>query len=105
MNSSKNYNIDLSLFKINDIILLFNNFYIKNKSNKLKILDKSRIKVKNSMYNICGEVVGILGSGNYNIIISKDYPLYNLDKFDYCQVNNSLLKKVDIDIWKKILSK
>ena len=32
LNSSKNYNIDLSIFKINDQILLFNNFICINKN-------------------------------------------------------------------------
>ena len=56
------------------------------------------------MYNICGVVVTALGSGFYNIIISKDYDLYDLKKYDFCQVNNSPIKKIDINVWKKILS-
>ena len=45
LNSSNNYYTDISLFNINDYILLFNNFkskYIKNK--KSYILEKSNIK-------------------------------------------------------------
>ena len=50
----------------------FQLLYIKN----LMIFEKSKIKIKNSMYNICGVVVSVIGSGIYNILISKDYPLY-----------------------------
>ena len=57
------------------------------------------------MYTICGVVVNIIGPGIYNIIISKDYKLYNLKKYDYCQVSNNLKKKINLDIWKSILSK
>ena len=57
------------------------------------------------MYNICGVVVSVIGSGIYNILISKDYTLYKIKKFDYCQVDNSLIKKVDIEIWKNIYNK
>ena len=55
------------------------------------------------MYNICGVVVSVIGLGIYNILISKEYPLYKIKKFDYCQVDNSLIKKVDIEIWKTFI--
>jgi hypothetical protein len=82
---------------------------MNNKTNIFKrLLLQVYINIKNKelcMYNICGVAVTIIGSGFYNIIISKDYEIYNLKKYDYCQVNNSIIKKVDNTIWKSILSK
>ena len=53
INSSKNYDINLSLFKKNDYVLLFNNFHIKATTKKnIKILEKSKVKTKKVLYNI-----------------------------------------------------
>ena len=45
INSSKNYDINLSLFEKNDYVLLFNKFHLKALRNKnIKILEKSKVK-------------------------------------------------------------
>ena len=83
VNSQKNYEVDVNLLKINDTALIFNNIdinYVK-KSNTFA-LEKSRIKRKNALFNICGTIVGIEGKGNYRIIIEKKYPEFKLEKFN-----------------------
>jgi len=57
------------------------------------------------MYNICWVVVSVIGSGMWDILISKDYLLYKTKKFDNLQIDNSLIKIVDNEIWKNIYNK
>ncbi len=57
------------------------------------------------MFNICAVIKDILRSGVYNIIIVKKYEMYQLDKLECVQVNGVLLKKVNYNLWKKILDK
>ena len=74
INSSKNYNVDVSLLKPNDTVLIFNNIHINYvKKSNIFILEKSRIKKKNALYNICGTIINNEGKGNYKIIIEKNY--------------------------------
>lgn len=65
MCSSKNYyNDEYFVFNINDPILLFNNFESTyNKKNNIFILEKSKIKKKKVLYNICGTVTKIYNNG------------------------------------------
>ena len=57
------------------------------------------------MYNICWVVVSVIGSGMWDILISKDYLLYKTKKFDILQIDNSLIKIVDNEIWENIYNK
>ena len=75
---------------------------IRNRN--IKILEKSKVKTKNVLYNICGIIKDVVGSGIYLMAISKDYKLYSLNKYDCCEVKNILIKKVEYDIWNNILS-
>ena len=106
INSQKNFDVDINLLNINDTVLIFNNIdinYIK-KSN-IFILDKSRIKRKNALFNICGTIIGYEGKGNYKIIIEKNYPDFKLEKYNTCIANCNILKKIDYNLWYKILNK
>ena len=44
---------------------------------------------------MCGIVKEIIRSGYYRIIIRKEYKNYNLSKYDVCEVNIILIKRVD----------
>ena len=93
------------MFKKNDYVLLFNNFHLKGLRNKnIKILEKSKVKIKNVLYNICGIIKEFVGSGIYLMVVAKDYKLYNLNKYDCCEVKNILIKKVDYEIWNDVLT-
>ena len=78
INSSKNYSIDISFININDYVLVFNNFkskFIKNKN--CYILEKSNIKKKHSLYDICEkhslyDICGVIignDKGDYSVLI------------------------------------
>jgi len=69
------------------------------------MLEKSKIKKKQVLYDICGIIIKDAGGGNYEILIAKNYKKYDLYKFDICIANAILLKKIDIDIWNNILNK
>ena len=104
INSNKNYNSGESMFKKYDYLLLFNNFeksYIKKKN--LYLLTKSKIKKRNVLYNICATLIDN-DNGQYIIMIEKKYKDYNLNKNDLCLVDVSLIKKLDYDIWIKLLN-
>ena len=92
------------MFKKYDYLLLFNNFeksYIKKKN--LYLLTKSKIKKRNVLYNICATLIDN-DNGQYIIMIEKKYKDYNLNKNDLCLVDVSLIKKLDYDIWIKLLN-
>ena len=55
------------------------------------------------LYNICGIIKEVVGSGIYLMVVAKDYKLYNLNKYDCCEVKNILIKKVDYEIWNDVL--
>ena len=42
---------------------------------------------------------------NYLIEINKDYPIYELKKGEQYYVNYKLIKKCNLESWKKILNK
>ena len=85
LNSSKNYKTDNIVFNKYDYVLIFNNFdfnYIKKRN--ITYLEKSKIKRKNSLYNICGTIIDIHENSEYSILIEKDYKDYKLYKNDIC---------------------
>ena len=105
INNSKNYSIHISLFNINDYVLVFNNFkskFIKNKN--CYILEKSNIKKKHSLYDICDVIIGN-DKGDYSVLIQKDYPINCLKKKDICITKYNLIKKVEYKVWIRILKK
>ena len=58
INSFKNYKSELIELKENDNIVIFNNFdKIYRKKDKLYILEKSKIKKKNCLFDICGTII------------------------------------------------
>ena len=106
INSFKNIKRELLDLKENDCILIFNNFdYTYVKKENIIYLSKLHVKTKNVLFDICGTVLSILSNNAFKILIEKDYPQYNLKKFDCCVVNCCLIKKVDLYIWLKILNK
>jgi len=105
LKSSKNYYSTEYIFKKNDNILLYNNFESKyNKKDKHFILEKTRMKNKNVLYNICATIINDNLNGIYPIIIEKDYEFYNLNKNDICLVKSNMIKKVEYKVWLKILN-
>ena len=50
LNCSKNFDINKSIFKVNDTVLLFNNFSFKNKTKNIKNIRK--IKSKNEEFYV-----------------------------------------------------
>ena len=106
VNAQKNYEVDVNLLKINDTVLIFNNIEINYvKKSDTFFLEKSRIKRKNALYNICGTIIGIETKANYRIIIEKNYPEFKLEKYNICIANMNILKKIDYNLWHKILNK
>jgi len=88
-----------------DPVLVFNNFekdYLKKK-NLIK-LEKSKIKKKKSLYNICAIIVKKINLAQYEILIERDYIDYDLNKFDICLANYYIMKTVDYNVWFKILN-
>ena len=76
---------------------------IKKKSDKgKKYLIKNKIKKNKSFFKICATICNYLENGLYEIIIEKNYKLYNLNKYDICVVKNDLLKKIQEDVWDNI---
>ena len=55
------------------------------------------------MFNICGIIIKILKAGIYDVMISKDYTEYNLNKNDICRLSSELFKVVSVSVWEKIL--
>ena len=56
-------------------------------------MERSKIKKKNVLYNICGSILSYKNDGNYCVLIEKDYDNYNLKKNDMCIFPNNLIKK------------
>ena len=105
INYSKNINKECSAIKEYDTILVFNNF-ISNYNHKknLNYLERNRIKKKNVLFNICATVNKCFHNYNYEIIIEKDYPCYDLVKGSKRVVPINLIKKVSYETWIKILN-
>ena len=59
--------------------------------------------LKKNNNKICCSICKNLENGLYDIIIEKDYKLYNLEKYDICNLSSSLLKNVQEDVWESIL--
>ena len=105
INASKNYKVDNFHYNKYDYILLFNNFSISYvKKQNLYILKKEKIKKKNCLFNICASILSNEENGLYKILIEKDYDEFKLYKNYICLVDGNLIKKVNYDIWIKILS-
>ena len=71
------------------VILLIN----LSKKHYHKILEKSKIKKKNVLFNICGSIIDNKGDGIYTLLIEKDYANFHLNKNDICLVHYLLIKK------------
>ena len=80
----------------------FEKDYLKKK-NLIK-LEKSKIKKKKSLYNICATIVKKINLDQYEILIEKDYIDHDLYKFDICLANYNIMKKVNYNVWFKILN-
>ena len=103
INSSKNYNGYNEFIIKNDYVLLYNNFTYKNiKKKNVKILEKSKVKNKNVLYNICVSVLDNNGDGTFRILIEKGYEKYGLSKNDICPIHFVLFKKLNYEQWKFI---
>ena len=70
--------------------------YLKKK-NLIK-LEKSKIKKKKSLYNICATILKKISLDQYEILIERDYIDYDLNKFDMCLINYNIIKKVDNNV-------
>jgi len=106
LNTSKNYRGDINIFSNNEQVLIYNNFSLKRiiKNNKV-YLKKSKIKRKNVLFNICGSIIKWLKNGFYEVLIEKDYLIYELYKNDICICSVDMMKACDLNIWYKILNK
>ena len=104
MNSFKYIHSRSTNFVLYEKVLLFNNFIIENKNEtkKIKRLSKNKVKKPKTLFNICASICKIYNNGFYDIIIEKSYIIYNLDKYDICQVNSVLLKKISEFMWDEI---
>ena len=67
-------------------------------------MEKSKLKKKNSLFNICGTIIEANNNGENIVLIKKTYKDYNLDINDLCIVKNNLIKKVDYNVWLSILN-
>ena len=90
----KNYNSELIDIKKNDNVLIFNNFTCKYvKKENLYYLNKSIIKKKGVLYNICGTVINVESNYLFKVVVEKDYKQYDLFKSDVCLIPSVKLKK------------
>ena len=80
LKSFKNYYSIEALFNINDPVLVFNNFEKSYNKKKVSLLSKSKLKKKNSLYNIYATVVNIIRCDEYEILIESYYIDYVLKK-------------------------
>ena len=89
LNSFKYINSRHNNFSLFEKVLLFNNFIVDNKScyNAKKRLVKNKVKKSKSLFNICASISKIYENGIYDIIIEKNYKIYNLNKYDICVVD------------------
>lgn len=104
LNSFKHLNSDNTKFSNLEKVLLFTNFVIdkiKSTKNK-KYLVRNKVKKKNSFFKICASICENYNNGFYNIIIEKDYKIYDLEQYEICYVSSDLLKKVEENIWDEI---
>ena len=103
--SFKNVGIELNNFIENEKILLNPKFLFKKKYNNKSpgTLIFNRIKHKKIYSKIVSTVVKKSGS-NYLIEINKDYPIYDLKKGEQYYVNYKLIKKCNLESWKKIFN-
>ena len=61
------------------------------------------MKKNKSFYKICATIINNNLNGLLEIIIEKEYKIYNLRRYDICVVESFLLKKVDEEIRHNIL--
>ena len=86
--------------ELDDKVLINKNILIKkNKKNNLVVTEKNKVKLKNQIYNILGEVVRIHNPGIYDILINKNYEDYNLKVNDICRISSDLFKVIFKEIW------
>ena len=85
-------------------LIICNNIILKKKKKKIIMVEKNKVKKNNGIFNICGEIIGILSSGLYDILISADYKEFDLQKNDICRISNELFKVVSFSNWVKILN-
>ena len=78
---------------LDDKILISYNIKIKeNKSLKLKIIEKNKVKKENIINIILGEIIKIHGAETYDVLISKDYIDFNLKKMIFVELQAIYLK-------------
>ena len=66
-------------------------------------MKKNKVKTERTLFNICRIIIKILKAGIYDVMISKDYAEYNLNKNDICRLSSELFKVVSVSVWEKIL--
>ena len=66
------------------------------------ILLEIKLKKNKSFFKIYATICNYIENGIYEIIVEKNFKLYNLNKYDICIVGNDLLKKIEEDIWDNI---
>ena len=64
---------------------------------------KNKVKNKTNFLKICVQIIDYLDGGNYLVKIKGNYNCYNLKNNEIYCVNNTLLKKCDVDIWNNYL--
>ena len=67
-------------------------------------MNKSIIKKKGLLYNICETVINVECNYLFKVVVQKEYKQYNLFKNNICVILNVLLKIVDFNTWYKILN-
>ena len=89
------------IFKINILVFEYNDIY-KGYIKKIKFENEENNLQKPIFFVKYSEINQI---GHFDLVIKKDYNIYNLKKFDICFVNSNLLIKVDENIWEKLYNK
>ena len=91
-------------YELDDKVLISSNILTKkNKKDGFILIEKNKVKTERALFNICGIIIKILKAGIYDVMISKDYTEYNLNKNDICRLSSELFKVVSVSVWEKIL--
>ena len=94
LESQKSSNIYRNTYKLNEKVLINNNFYLKNNTIK-------RRNRKYGNWDINGVIRKIYSFNSYKIEITKNYENI-LKKGESYYINCTMLKKVDENVWKII---
>ena len=70
--------------------------------NNQLVYDPNKVKNKEGVYKILGEIIKIHDAGIYDILIAKDHEEYNLYKNDICRVSRELFKVISFNVWEEL---